>query len=201
MKRFRGQWEPQKHQNRKPESRVEVESAGIILGNRGLEMAQKLRDGEVDAVMRMGVEVFGQGRVEMPNHPKKAEMPKAISIFRYPGGKSKLLKYFMPLISLTDSPQHTYIEPFVGGGSVALAVAQKLPSVRLILNDRDENISSFWKMVACGDDRDVKQLLALIRKRPMLLAQKVTYDRSAPGPLGITDQLRMWVAPDQTPPK
>jgi DNA adenine methylase len=129
-------------------------------------MARELRDGEVNVFKRMGVEVFGQGRVEMPNHPKRAEMPKAISIFRYPGGKSKLLKYFMPLISLTDSPLHTYIEPFVGGGSVALAVAQKWPSVKLILNDRDENIYSFWQMVACGDDRDVKQLLALIKKRP-----------------------------------
>jgi DNA adenine methylase len=166
IKRFRGQWEPQKHQNKKPEPQVEVESAGIILGNRGLKMARKLRDGQVDAVMRMGVEVFGQGRGEMPNHPKKAEMPKAISIFRYPGGKSKLLKLIVPFIWLTDSPQHTYIDPFVGGGSVALAVAQKWPLVRLILNDRDKNISSFWKMVACGGDRDVKQLLALIRKRP-----------------------------------
>ena len=102
----------------------------------------------------------------MPNHPKKAEMPKAISIFRYPGGKSKLLKRIVTLIPLRDSPNHTYIEPFVGGGSVALAVAQKWPSARLILNDRDENIYSFWQMVACGSDRDVKQLLALIKKRP-----------------------------------
>ena len=74
-------------------------------------MARKLRDGQVDAVMRMGVEVFGEGRVEMPNHPNRAEMPKAISIFRYPGGKSKLLKLIVPLIWLTDLPQHTYIEP------------------------------------------------------------------------------------------
>jgi DNA adenine methylase len=166
IKRFRGQWEPQKYQYRKPESRVEVESTGIILGNRGLEMAQKVRDGEVDAVMRMGVEVFGEGRVEIPEHPNRAEMPKAISIFRYPGGKSKLLKRIVTLIPLRDSPNHTYIEPFVGGGSVALAVAQKWPSVRLILNDRDENIYSFWQMVACGSDRNVEQLLALIRKRP-----------------------------------
>ena len=102
----------------------------------------------------------------MINHPNGAETPKAISIFRYPGGKSKLLKRIVPLIWLKDSPRHTYIEPFVGGGSVALAVAQKWPSVRLIVNDRDANIYSFWKMIACGHDRDVEQLLALIGKRP-----------------------------------
>lgn len=102
----------------------------------------------------------------MSGNADTAETPKAICIFRYPGGKSKLLGRILPLIPLKDSPQHTYIEPFVGGGSVALAVAQKWPSVRLILNDSDANIYSFWKVIACGDDRDVDRLLALIRKRP-----------------------------------
>jgi hypothetical protein len=84
--------------------------------------------------------VLGEGRFEVVNHPDSAETLEAISIFRYPGGKSKLLKRIVPLIYLPDSRKHTYIEPFVGGGSVALAAAQKLPSVRLILNDRDKNI-------------------------------------------------------------
>jgi DNA adenine methylase len=108
----------------------------------------------------------GEGKVEMVNHPNRAETPKAMSIFRYPGGKSKLLNRIVPLIRLKDSPQNTYIEPFVGGGSVALTVAQNWPSARLILNDRDANIYSFWKTIACGDDRDVDQLLALIGRRP-----------------------------------
>jgi len=102
------------------------------------------------------------------NQSNRAKTPQAISIFRYPGGKSKLLHRIVPLIYLKDSPQNTYIEPFVGGGSVALAVAQKWPSVRLILNDRDKNISAFWQIVACGHDRAVDRLLALIRKRPTI---------------------------------
>ena len=72
----------------------------------------------------------------------------------------------MPPIRLKDSPQNTYIEPFVGGGSVALAVARNWPSARIMLNDRDADIYSFWKTIACGDDRDVDRLLALIGRRP-----------------------------------
>jgi hypothetical protein len=53
-----GEREPQKTRSKKPEPRVEVESAGIILGNKGLEMARKLRDGEVDAAKRIAAEML-----------------------------------------------------------------------------------------------------------------------------------------------
>ena len=53
-----GKGEPQKRQNKKPGPRVEVESAGIILGNRGLEMARKLRDGDVDGAKRIAAEML-----------------------------------------------------------------------------------------------------------------------------------------------
>ncbi len=85
----------------------------------------------------------GEGRVEMIDHPNRAETPKTISITRCPGGKSKLPKHIVPLIWLEDSPRNTHFEPFVGSGSVALTVAQRWPAARLILNDRDANIYSF----------------------------------------------------------
>jgi hypothetical protein len=53
-----GEGEPQKRHNKKPEPRVEVESAGIILGNKGLEMARKLRDGDVDGAKRIAAEML-----------------------------------------------------------------------------------------------------------------------------------------------
>ena len=96
----------------------------------------------------------------------RAKTPKPICIFRYPGGKSKRLGQILPSIPLQDSPLNTYVEPFIGGGSVALAVAQKFRSISLVLNDRDENISSFWSTIACGDKWEVRHLLALIEKRP-----------------------------------
>lgn len=82
----------------------------------------------------------------MISHPNRAETPKAISIFRCPAEQAKLLKHVEPLIWLKDSPRNAYFDPFVGGGSVALTVAQTWPSARLILNDRDARalVRSFW---------------------------------------------------------
>ena len=41
--------------------------------------------------------------------------------------------------------------------------------------------------------------IAKNRRTELLLAQRLTFPRSQPGPCGITDQLRIWVAPDQPP--
>ena len=84
-------------------------------------------------------------------------------IFRYPGGKSKLLKslgvFLDPLIENCE----VYTEPFVGGGSVALYVAAKNDDTDIFLNDLDQGISSFWKVVS-GDD--IGDLFRLMRKKP-----------------------------------
>lgn len=75
-------------------------------------------------------------------------------IFRYPGGKTKLLPVIMhhlsPILDRTD----TYYEPFVGGGSVVLNVAKCYPDKKLVINDYDQNMAAFWSMVAYGTDED-----------------------------------------------
>jgi DNA adenine methylase len=84
-------------------------------------------------------------------------------IFRYPGGKSKLLNQIQPWLKKAT----LYIEPFVGGGSVALAVAQTNPTVKLIVNDLDPNIFSFWKVVASGSDSEFESFIERVeRTRP-----------------------------------
>ena len=67
-------------------------------------------------------------------------------VFRYPGGKTKLLKKFQD--SLILSPNDDYYEPFVGGGSVLIHIAQKYPKAKLVVNDLDQHIYSFWKLLA-----------------------------------------------------
>jgi len=49
---------------------------------------------------------------------------KVKSPLRYPGGKSRALKHILPIIPKFDE----FREPFLGGGSVFLALKQKYPN-------------------------------------------------------------------------
>ena len=40
-----------------------------------------------------------------------------------------------------------YREPFVGGGSVFLALKQQFPNAKYWINDRNEELCCFWKNV------------------------------------------------------
>lgn len=62
------------------------------------------------------------------------------SPFKWVGGKSRLRKYIIPLL-----PEHTcYVEPFAGAAWVLFG---KSPSDVEILNDRDEELVNFFRVV------------------------------------------------------
>ncbi|GAB4206090.1 MAG: DNA adenine methylase [Bacteroidia bacterium] len=65
------------------------------------------------------------------------------SPLRYPGGKSKAIKFIAPLIPSFDE----YREPFVGGGSVFIYLKQKFPDKKFWINDIYENLFLFWYYV------------------------------------------------------
>lgn len=62
---------------------------------------------------------------------------------RYPGGKSravvKLFQYFPDLSNYSE-----FREPFLGGGSVALAVTQRYTNLPIWVNDLYEPLYNFW---------------------------------------------------------
>ncbi len=62
------------------------------------------------------------------------------SPLRYPGGKSKALKQILPLIP--DFQE--YREPFIGGGSVFLALKQLYPEREFWINDLYFELYTFW---------------------------------------------------------
>ncbi len=63
----------------------------------------------------------------------------------------------------------SYVEPFVGGGSVALAMAKKHPSIKLILNDLDAGMSAFWDLVANAPDSELQELAdRILNTRPTM---------------------------------
>lgn len=60
---------------------------------------------------------------------------------RYPGGKSRATKYLIPKFpnDITE-----YREPFLGGGSVALAFAKEHPDTPVWVNDLYNPLYTFW---------------------------------------------------------
>lgn len=82
------------------------------------------------------------------------------SLFRYPGGKTRqaaaIAEYFKGAVA--------YCEPFVGAGSVLLAVLRHCPSVRKVwLNDADMGICAIWSSIR---DRPDELMEAIQRLEP-----------------------------------
>lgn len=63
---------------------------------------------------------------------------------RYPGGKSRAVKFLFDDRNLPSSIISEYREPFLGGGSCAFAFAQKYPTVPVWVNDKYYNLYCFW---------------------------------------------------------
>ncbi len=81
---------------------------------------------------------------------------KIKSPLRYPGGKSKALKYILPLIPYFEE----YREPFLGGGSVFIALKQKYPNKKYWINDLHKNLYYFWD----NCKNNIKELTFIIEK-------------------------------------
>jgi len=62
---------------------------------------------------------------------------------RYPGGKSRATKFFFSDEHLPSQIEE-YREPFLGGGSCALAFAQQFPEIPVWVNDKYYNLYCFW---------------------------------------------------------
>ncbi|WP_200895788.1 DNA adenine methylase [Methanosarcina mazei] len=69
------------------------------------------------------------------------------SPLRYPGGKSKALKYIVPNF---PSLFKEYREPMIGGGSVFFEIRQKEPNLKFWINDINSDLYYFWKQ--CKED-------------------------------------------------
>jgi DNA adenine methylase len=84
-------------------------------------------------------------------------------IFRYPGGKHRLLPYLFPHLDRVLQGAKEFADVFVGGGSVLLHVAKRHPNLKLHANDLDDHVAAFWRTV--GSHR-VDSLCERLRIRP-----------------------------------
>jgi DNA adenine methylase len=69
------------------------------------------------------------------------------SPLRYPGGKSKLAGFFAEIIEELGIQDVTYVEPFAGGAGAGLALLQRGAVSRIVVNDLDVAVYSFWHSI------------------------------------------------------
>lgn len=99
------------------------------------------------------------------------------SPLRYPGGKAKLTPYIKLIMSRIENPIDTYIEPFASGAGIALDLLLTGAVDKIIINDYDKAIYSFWRAVL----EDSKELVTLIKNTEVSVdewyRQKYVYEK------------------------
>ena len=88
-----------------------------------------------------------------------------MSPLRYPGGKAKVANFFQKIIVENNLLDGVYIEPYVGGASVALSLLFNEYVSRIIINDKDRSIYAFWYSVLF----DTENLCRLIHDTPITM--------------------------------
>ena len=90
---------------------------------------------------------------------------------RYPGGKSractKMDQYFPDLREYDE-----YREPFLGGGSVAIHVTKKYPTVKVWVNDLYEPLVNFWQILQSDGQKMRDELNQLKYRHPEPVSAK-----------------------------
>ena len=80
------------------------------------------------------------------------------SPLRYPGGKAKLAAFMRVLMCNIGHPVDTYIEPFAGGAGIAMDLLQNNFIKKVVINDYDKGIYSFWRAILTETERFVHDI-------------------------------------------
>ena len=80
------------------------------------------------------------------------------SPLRYPGGKGKLAPFMKYLVQKTGHVGGTYIEPFAGGAGIALDLLENDVVSKIVINDLDKGIYSFWRALLNETDRFIEEI-------------------------------------------
>lgn len=80
------------------------------------------------------------------------------SPLRYPGGKGKLTSFMEYMVNSLEHQGGTYIEPFAGGAGIAVELLLRNVVSRIVINDYDKGVWSFWKAILTETDRFIEQV-------------------------------------------
>lgn len=101
---------------------------------------------------------------------------------RYPGGKTSLCSFFSKVIQASGWKHVIYIEPYAGGAGAGIALLMLGLVDRIVINDLDPAIYSFWKAVT----EQHEYLIDKIQTTPLTIAewkrQKEIYTHKEVGP-------------------
>jgi DNA adenine methylase len=86
-------------------------------------------------------------------------MSLTLSPLRYPGSKRRLAVYIAQALQANRLAPALYVEPFVGGASVALYLLQQKAISQVILIDKDPWIASFWETVFWDTNWLIEQIM------------------------------------------
>ena len=93
-------------------------------------------------------------------------MPITYTPLRYPGGKTKNYEYVKKILQV-NCIDGTYVEPFAGGAGLAIKLLLNNDVNRIIINDSDYAIYSFWKCLLDYTD----ELCEYIQNVPVTISQ------------------------------
>ena len=83
-------------------------------------------------------------------NPHSAQSVVYRSPFRYPGGKSWLTPHVRAWIASQPSKPRLLVEPFAGGGSIALAAAFEDLADEVLMVELDDQVASVWEAILNG---------------------------------------------------
>src|SRR5262249_23636008 len=76
--------------------------------------------------------------------------PSTLSPFRYPGGKSALRSNVIKWVTSIGFRPKYFIEPFAGGASVGLAIAELDLADSIVLAELDTDVAAVWTVILNG---------------------------------------------------
>ena len=94
-------------------------------------------------------------------------MPTVNTALRYPGGKSRLSCFISSLIETNNLHNFIYVEPYAGGAGIAINLLFEEWIEKVVINDLDIHIYSFWKSIL----NDTEKFLRLIRDKKMTISE------------------------------
>ncbi|EFI6791904.1 DNA adenine methylase [Escherichia coli] len=92
-------------------------------------------------------------------------IPSGISPFRYPGGKAKLSSFIALFVVTNRLEGCTLVEPFCGGAGGTLPLLYTGLIDRLVLNDLNPGIYSFWLSLT----KNTNALINMIENEPVTI--------------------------------
>ncbi len=109
--------------------------------------------------------------IESKRNPKFHYSP-----LRYPGGKTFLFHLFSKVIEENGLENITYIEPFAGGAGAALALLFLEKVERIVINDCDKAVYSFWKSAIFDSEKFIRKIFSIPITVKEWRRQKLTYN-------------------------